>query len=497
MKVIMKTLKRFSIGTCLGLSLLTLAAQADWKPNAEFGLGRAGDFAVLSLGKVSADAEGIAKLGMAGATIHGDVGVGSHTTLDFRGAATINGDLYIAPNVEISTDNGTLNGTRYTDADLSGAITDAIQASAVNKARPKTQVFKRVETSMILYGNGGMNVINMKGLDYSKSSSVKPLELTLKGGPDDLFVLNITDKFDLGSAASIRGVGIEPSQVLVNILEGMAPVRLGANSYVGGTLLSATSRKMGPLMSASGAIIGGQAKGISLVSGAVLNPPPTAPIAVIGADTRVSVGTPVQLDGSASTASLGGDLTYSWTMLVPAGSVATLCGPTAVSPYFTPDVVGDYVVQLVVHDGSQDSDPAVATITAIEAGEGVDLSLQIAENRDPVTVKTELIYTLTVTNKSTSSAEQVRLNASLLDDVKGTPVIEAWTGGTCSYSVGNVTCSLDELAGGATVTVKIIILPKKAGDFHIEASVNSLGEDPDPSNNEAAERTGVTKQILN
>ena len=51
-------------------------------------------------------------------------------------------------------------------------------------------------------------------------------------------------------------------------------------------------------------------------------------------------------------------LTYSWSISSkPAGSSATLSDASAVDPSFTPDETGDYTIELVVNDGSDDSVP--------------------------------------------------------------------------------------------------------------------------------------------
>ena len=59
------------------------------------------------------------------------------------------------------------------------------------------------------------------------------------------------------------------------------------------------------------------------------------------------------MNGSASSDPNGNPLTYSWTFLSkPAGSAAVLKNPTSVTPTFTVDREGDYVVQLIVNDGT-------------------------------------------------------------------------------------------------------------------------------------------------
>ena len=75
-------------------------------------------------------------------------------------------------------------------------------------------------------------------------------------------------------------------------------------------------------------------------------------------------GATVILDGSGSFDANGDVITYSWTFLSqPAGSTATLAGPTTVSPTFTVDRDGTYVVQLIVNDGTVNSLPDTVMIT--------------------------------------------------------------------------------------------------------------------------------------
>jgi hypothetical protein len=87
-----------------------------------------------------------------------------------------------------------------------------------------------------------------------------------------------------------------------------------------------------------------------------------APVANAGPDLgSIISGTVITLNGSASTDPNGDPLTYSWTLLTkPAGSAAVLANPTSVTPSFTVDLAGDYVVQLIVNDGTANSAPDTA-----------------------------------------------------------------------------------------------------------------------------------------
>jgi hypothetical protein len=80
--------------------------------------------------------------------------------------------------------------------------------------------------------------------------------------------------------------------------------------------------------------------------------PLVPPTADAGIDQTVHVGTVVNLDGSGSSDPDGAyPLAYEWTLTgQPVGSVATLSSNTVVDPTFTPDVLGNYTIQLVVTD---------------------------------------------------------------------------------------------------------------------------------------------------
>ena len=88
------------------------------------------------------------------------------------------------------------------------------------------------------------------------------------------------------------------------------------------------------------------------------------PVANAGPDQTVLVGQTVQLDGSGSSDVEGNLLTFSWAFTArPASSQATLSDSTAVQPTFVADVLGTYVVQLIVNDGTVDSLPDTVTLS--------------------------------------------------------------------------------------------------------------------------------------
>jgi len=90
----------------------------------------------------------------------------------------------------------------------------------------------------------------------------------------------------------------------------------------------------------------------------------TPPVADAGLNQSLLVGETATLDGSGSSDADGDLLTFSWSLSVPAGSAAALTDPGAISPTFIIDVAGDYVAQLIVNDGSDDSNPDSTVIVA-------------------------------------------------------------------------------------------------------------------------------------
>lgn len=89
------------------------------------------------------------------------------------------------------------------------------------------------------------------------------------------------------------------------------------------------------------------------------------PVANAGPDQTVQTGGIVTLDGSLSSDPDSNPLTYAWTLSRPAGSMAVLSDPAAITPDFTPDVAGDYIGSLTVNDGTEDSavDTVAVTVT--------------------------------------------------------------------------------------------------------------------------------------
>ena len=95
---------------------------------------------------------------------------------------------------------------------------------------------------------------------------------------------------------------------------------------------------------------------------------PEKPIAEAGPNQEnVIVGDKVVLDGSGSSDPNNPPLplTYSWEIIEePPGSMAVLDNPDSVSPMFFANAAGKYTIQLIVNNGTLDSDPDTVMVFA-------------------------------------------------------------------------------------------------------------------------------------
>jgi Leucine-rich repeat (LRR) protein len=106
-----------------------------------------------------------------------------------------------------------------------------------------------------------------------------------------------------------------------------------------------------------------------------LNKPP---VANAGQDVNTPILFELNLDGSGSYDPDGDyPLVYCWQILSnPQGSTAELSNPDSFNPSFVPDLVGEYVIELVVTDSrGLESEPDYVVITAITIEQAVDEKL--------------------------------------------------------------------------------------------------------------------------
>ena len=120
-----------------------------------------------------------------------------------------------------------------------------------------------------------------------------------------------------------------------------------------------------------------------------------------------------------------------------------------------------------------------------------DLSVAKSDSPDPVSKGAPLTYSIVVTNHGPGSAASVQLTDPLPANVQF--VSAASTAGSCTQTGSMVACNLGDLNNGSTVTVTIIVTPKKVGTLTNTVQVNSISSDPNSANNTDTEATTVVR----
>src|SRR3972149_12285395 len=89
------------------------------------------------------------------------------------------------------------------------------------------------------------------------------------------------------------------------------------------------------------------------------------PLAVIKGNINAKPGQLIELSGSDCSDPDGDLLTYKWSLIFsPTGAKATLSSINTSDTSITPDIEGLYRIQLIVNDGTVDSNPATIEIIA-------------------------------------------------------------------------------------------------------------------------------------
>lgn len=126
-----------------------------------------------------------------------------------------------------------------------------------------------------------------------------------------------------------------------------------------------------------------------------------------------------------------------------------------------------------------------------------NLSIAVADSMDPVSVGSNLTYTITVQNNTASNANSVTVTNGVADTVSwtGLAVVSATPSqGSCSGTT-TITCSLGTLAPSETATIAIVVTPAAANSQHYLRD-RAIVFDPDLGTNSASEFTMVLPGLL-
>ena len=176
--------------------------------------------------------------------------------------------------------------------------------------------------------------------------------------------------------------------------------------------------------------------------------PNTAPVANAGPDQGGTVGDTVALDGSGSSDVDNDPLTFAWIFLArPPGSAASLTDPTSVAPSFTPDLPGDYTIELTIDDGNGGTATDTVTITAAAIGMTITLEDSL------VGVGRTTVGTITLDNPAPPGGITVSLSLDIAIatvDPTEVPIAEGATGAT--FVLAGVAVGATTITGTSPVT---------------------------------------------
>jgi len=173
-------------------------------------LGQANGYAAFIMGNVAGTKSAISE----GSTkITGNVAIGSSASGSSTDLlkATIEGKLLLDPAAVVNIHPDlTVTGGIVTQS-LTTARNNALAASACYAALAPTRTIRSITSSTTLTGNGGLNVINVGSIVLVKKV------LTLKGGPNDIFIINVSGDFSMGSSQVVLAGGVTVNHVLWNV----------------------------------------------------------------------------------------------------------------------------------------------------------------------------------------------------------------------------------------------------------------------------------------
>jgi uncharacterized repeat protein (TIGR01451 family) len=227
-----------------------------------------------------------------------------------------------------------------------------------------------------------------------------------------------------------------------------------------------------------------------------INTPVLSSARTVGADTLVQVGLnpnpsgPFQVhfyaspvcDASGSGEGQNG-LGVSSFGAGPGGGITNfeVSFPTALAP------PGTFVTATATDSAGNTSEFSVCALVAADAGTA-NLSIIMVDTPDPVTVGSELTYSIGVQNLGPNASS----NATVTDVLPaGVTLVSANASiGSCSGTT-TITCTLGSIANGALVTISIVVTPTTAATVQNTVTVSAAGTDPDLTNNSRSSTTVV------
>lgn len=208
----------------------------------------------------------------------------------------------------------------------------------------------------------GANIFGFIATDAAGNVGQLTVQVTLDTvppaavSPDQIAVGQVTN-----GQVSISGTAgsVEPNAT-VEVTNTRTGTTVTVLANIDGRFMATIAAQRGDVLSI---VVTDSAGNDSPASTVIVNAPV---VAHAGDEANAVTARPIALDGSASHDPDGDLLTFRWTPVqAPQGSTATLSDPLVPNPQLIPDVPGEYVFALVVHDGLAESPPASVAVRAL------------------------------------------------------------------------------------------------------------------------------------
>ena len=206
------------------MSLDTLEERV--QPAAPIDLGVASQFAVLAMPSTVIVTDH--------ASVAGDVGVSQGGLLLTSFGSEITGDVTLSSQNQILGFGQVTGNVAVDSALVQQANADALTASQAAAALAPNQTFTSIRSATTITGNGGLNVIQING-NINAS-------LTLVGGANDVFVINVSGNLDLDRSESLTlSGGVTADNVIYNFVGRRSILQTSSSSQIDGTVLAPSS----------------------------------------------------------------------------------------------------------------------------------------------------------------------------------------------------------------------------------------------------------------
>ena len=176
-----------------------------------------------------------------GATVNGDVAVAGNGNVSLS-SATVNGNLYYSSKGTLQLSAmAVINGAKIHDQDamLNNAVAAALAVSGVASDLPPNRPFtnfklKKTQTATLTGAPGETVVLNLKTFSLSGNAT-----MTLDGTATTNFVINVKSQFSLlANSRIILAGGLNWNNVLFNVVGKGANVQIAGQSSFQGMLMA-------------------------------------------------------------------------------------------------------------------------------------------------------------------------------------------------------------------------------------------------------------------